>query len=186
MLELGFGFVLTCMQNGYCEPWHLAGKLDKSSLPEACSLCLWTFLWWNFTPASQADLPSALLAVARLEPSEMSTSQPLPSAPLSLFLLWDTECLGALRSQRSSKNVILAFRWRHFAWVYITYGMYSRKIMKKLFMETHFSNPCLLSLLLINVDWEILWKSQSTVMNGFACLVSVSNNENLHLKLSLK
>lgn len=50
--------------------------------------------------------------------------------------------------------------------------------MKKLFMEMHFSNPCLLSLLLINVDREILWKSQRTVMNGFKCLVSVSNNEN--------
>lgn len=58
--------------------------------------------------------------------------------------------------------------------------------MNKFFMEMQFSNPCLLSLPLINVDWEILWKSQSTVMNGFIYLVSVSNNENLHLKLSLK
>lgn len=53
--------------------------------------------------------------------------------------------------------------------------------MNKFFMEMQFSNPCLLSLPLINVDWEILQKSQSTVMNGFIYLVSVSNNENLHL-----
>lgn len=49
-----------------------------------------------------------------------------------------------------------------------------------------FSNAFSLSWLLINIDREMLGKSQNVVMNGIACLVSVCNNKSLHLKFPLK
>jgi len=55
-------------------------------------------------------------------------------------------------------------------------------MMKRLLVEMHFSSPLSLSWLLINLDGEMLWKSQSMLMNGFACLISVPTNKNISLK----
>lgn len=48
---------------------------------------------------------------------------------------------------------------------------WNRIIMKKLLVEMHFSNPLLsLSWLMINLEEEMFWKSQSVLMNGFECM----------------
>lgn len=46
----------------------------------------------------------------------------------------------------------------------------------------YFSNPLSLSWLLINLARDMLWKRQTVLMNGFACLISIPINKKFSLK----
>lgn len=120
-------FVPTCVQSCWCKPQceHLARKLYKNDLPEACSLCLYTFLWWNFMPASQASLYSALHWEDSLQRHacslpEVPVPELLPLASQFCFSFWDTQCLGASESQSDHQKSVFGIPERcDIAWVYI-------------------------------------------------------------------